>query len=128
MSNNDRMTERIVPMIHVPDVKATAEWYQAIGFEIRELGRECDEGDVIWALLRIGDSAIMLSSGGQPSDAFRREFDLYIHADNIDGRYAGLKDRVDIVEPPHDTFYGAREFILRDCNRFWITFAEPAKS
>lgn len=120
------MPERIAPMIHVPDVNSTAEWYASIGFEIRDLGRECEEGEVIWALLRLGESTIMLSAGGKPSDAHRREFDLYIYADGIDRRYEELKDRVDIVEAPHDTFYGTREFILRDCNRFWITFAEPA--
>jgi hypothetical protein len=28
------------------------------------------------------------------------------------------------VEDLHDTFYGMREFILRDCNGFWITFGQ----
>jgi len=119
------MAERIAPMIHVPDVKATAEWYASIGFEIRDVGRECDDGDVIWALLRLGESTVMLSAGGKASDAHRREFDLYIYAEEIDRRYEELKSRVDIIEEPHDTFYGMREFLLRDCNRFWITFAEP---
>lgn len=30
---------------------------------------------------------------------------------------------LDVVEP-HDTFYGMREFIIRDCNGFWITFGQ----
>jgi hypothetical protein len=29
------------------------------------------------------------------------------------------------VEGLHDTFYGMREFIIRDLNRFWITFGSP---
>ena len=29
------------------------------------------------------------------------------------------------MEEPHDTFYGMREFIIRDCNRFWLSFGEP---
>ena len=41
-------------MIHVPDVKATAEWYVSIGFEIRNVNRECDDGEIDWALLRLG--------------------------------------------------------------------------
>jgi hypothetical protein len=28
------MADRVVPMIHVPDVLATVEWYQAIGFTL----------------------------------------------------------------------------------------------
>src|ERR1700720_2576724 len=27
---------------------------------------------------------------------------------------------------PHDTFYGMREFTIRDLNRFWITFAQTS--
>jgi hypothetical protein len=30
------------------------------------------------------------------------------------------------VEDPHDTFYGMREFIVRDNNGFWITFGQPS--
>jgi predicted lactoylglutathione lyase len=28
------MTKNVVPMIHVPDVRATVEWYESIGFQI----------------------------------------------------------------------------------------------
>jgi predicted lactoylglutathione lyase len=28
------MAENVVPMIHVPDVRATADWYKAIGFTV----------------------------------------------------------------------------------------------
>src|SRR5712691_3152630 len=29
-----------------------------------------------------------------------------------------------VVKGLHDTFYGTREFIIRDLNRFWMTFAQ----
>jgi uncharacterized glyoxalase superfamily protein PhnB len=119
------MPERIVPMIHVPDVASTAEWYASIGFTIRDMARECDEGEVNWALLRLGESAIMLSAGGKSSNAPRRDFDLYIYVDDIDGTRQRLDGKINIVEDLHDTFYGMREFIIRDCNGFWITFGQP---
>ena len=28
------MSEKIVPMIHVPDVRATVNWYKDIGFKV----------------------------------------------------------------------------------------------
>ena len=117
------MAERIVPMIHVPDVRVTIDWYCSIGFKLRRDGEE--DGELIWALLTYGESEIMLNCGGKASDALRREFDLYIHAPDVDGLYERLKDRVQVVEDPHDTFYGMREWILRDCNGFWITFGQP---
>ncbi len=121
------MPERVVPMIHVPDVRATAEWYACIGFEIRNVNRECDDGEIDWALLRLGQSEIMLSLGGQPSSAARREFDLYIHVDDVEAFRRRLDGKAEIVEDLHDAFYGMREFIIRDCNGFWITFGEPVK-
>ena len=32
---------------------------------------------------------------------------------------------IDVVEDPHDAFYGMREFIIRDLNGFWMTFGQP---
>lgn len=121
------MNERIVPMIHVSDVNATAQWYASIGFEIRNVNRECDDGQIDWALLRLGQSEIMLSLGGHPSSAARREFDLYTHVDDVDALRRRLNGMAEIVEDLHETFYGMREFIIRDCNGFWITFGEPVK-
>ena len=119
------MPEKIVPMIHVPDVASTAQWYESIGFTIVSTFRECDDGEVNWALLRFGESTIMLNAGGKSSDAPRREFDLYIHVDDIDAIRQRLDGEVEIVEDLHDTLYEMREFIIRDCNRFWITFGKP---
>ena len=117
---------RAAPMIHVPDVAATAEWYRAIGFDVLDLFRECDDpgAEATFALLGCGDSRVMLSAGGKPSDAERREVDLYVDVDDVVATRAAIGDRADIVEEVHDTFYGAREFIVRDCNRFWITFGQ----
>jgi uncharacterized glyoxalase superfamily protein PhnB len=111
-------------MIHVPDVRATASWYESIGFTIVRTNEV--DGLMDWASLSYGSTEIMLNEGGQPSASHRREVDLYVHTHELDGLYERLKDRVDVVEDPHDTFYGMREFIIRDLNRFWITFGRPA--
>lgn len=117
------MAEKVVPMIHAPDVGATADWYQSIGFSVLRTNEE--DGETNWALLSFGGSEVMFSSGGQPSASFRREVDLYVHVDDVDSLYQRVKDRVDVVESPHDTFYGMRELIIRDLNRFWMTFGQP---
>ncbi len=118
------MGERVVPMIHVPDVSATVDWYQDIGFTV--IDTFSDDGEELsWAMLAFGSSEIMFSEGGQPSTRNRREFDLYVYADNVDDLYLRLKDRVEVVEGLHETFYGMREFIIRDLNRFWMTFGQP---
>jgi uncharacterized glyoxalase superfamily protein PhnB len=116
------MAEKVVPMIHVPDVPATVAWYRHIGFEVIVEYGDSDEG---FAMLRFGGGEVMLSSGGRSSTSERREVDLYVYSDNVDALYDRLKDRVEIVEGLDNTFYGMREFIIRDLNRFWITFGQP---
>jgi catechol 2,3-dioxygenase-like lactoylglutathione lyase family enzyme len=119
------MAEKVVPMIHVPDVRATVDWYRDIGFMVIDTYGNEREG-LSFAILSFGSSEVMFNQGGQPSTRHRREVDLYVYTDNVDDLYRRLKDRVEVVESPHDTFYGMREFIFRDLNRFWVTFGEAS--
>ena len=119
------MAEKVVPMIHVPHVRATVDWYCGLGFTVTDTYGDEGEG-LSFAILSFGSSEVMFSSGGRLSTHDRREVDLYVYADNVDDLYRSLKDRVEIVEGPHDAFYGMREFIIRDLNRFWITFGQPS--
>jgi uncharacterized glyoxalase superfamily protein PhnB len=120
------MSQTVVPMIHVPDVRATIGWYTSIGFTLVREGE--DDGEIVWAKLSFGNSELMLDGGGKPSTEHRREVDLYITTANVDDLYRRLKDRVQIVEGLYDAFYRMREFIIRDINGFWITFGQPIQS
>jgi predicted lactoylglutathione lyase len=40
------MSQTVVPMIHVPDVRATAEWYTSIGFTLIRQNEE--DGELNW--------------------------------------------------------------------------------
>jgi uncharacterized glyoxalase superfamily protein PhnB len=117
------MPQTVVPMIHVQDVRATANWYTSIGFEL--VGQNVEDGEMNWAKLSLGNSEVMLNAGGKSSSEHRREVDLYIMTDGVDELSRRLKDQVQIVEDVHDTFYGMHEFIIRDSNGFWITFGQP---
>jgi len=118
-------SQKVVTMIHVPDVRATVDWYESIGFTVINTYGNDGEG-LSFAILSFGSSEVMFNQGGQPSARDRREVDLYVYSDNVDDLYQRIKDRVEVVEGLHDTFYGMREFIIRDLNRFWITFGQPS--
>jgi hypothetical protein len=62
-----------------------------------------------WAAVTFGDGEFMLNCGGTSSDAERREVDLYITTNDVNDLYERLKDRAEIVEGIHDTFYERRE-------------------
>lgn len=116
------MHVKVTPMIHVPDVRAAVEWYQSIGFRVL---RTHSDGDLLdWALLACGQSELMFNVCGQPSDAHRREVDLYVQVDDVEQVRGRLIGKVEVVEDLHDTEYGMREFIIRDLNRFWISFGQ----
>ena len=119
------MSKNVVPMIHVPDVRATVEWYESIGFDVvAKYGNESD--GLGFAIVSFGEGQVMFSQDGETSSKRRREVDLYVYTEDVDEVYARLKDRVDVVEGPHNTFYGMREVIIRDFNRFWITFGQES--
>lgn len=121
------MSKNVVPMIHVPDVRATVEWYESIGFEVVNTYDDGTPDGLSFAIVSFGSGWVMFNQCGETSDKWRREVDLYTYTDNVDDLYERLKDRVDVVEAPHDTFYGMREVIIRDLNRFWITFGQEIK-
>lgn len=120
------MSKRAVPMFHVPDVRATVEWYQELGFEVVATYGDDTGEDLSFALVSFGDSQVMFNEDGEPSTKHRREVDLYVYTDEVDELYLRIKDRVDVVEGPHDTFYGMHEVVIRDLNRFWITFGQES--
>ena len=111
------------PMIHVPDVRTTAAWYETIGFTLLESFGDGGEG-ASFAILSAGNTRLMLNQGGRPSTAARREVDLYVDTERVDQLFASLRDRVEVVAGLDDTDYGMREFIIRDPNGFWITFGQ----
>ncbi|HYC62491.1 MAG TPA: VOC family protein [Thermoanaerobaculia bacterium] len=117
------MLNKVVPMIHVPDVRAAVAWYERIGFEVT--ATHSDENEMSWALITCGTTEVMFNEGGHPSTAHRREVDLYVYVNDATALYERLKEEVEVVHPLYDAFYGNREFIIRDLNRFWVTFGEP---
>lgn len=117
------MIRAATPMIQVSDVRATATWYESIGFSVLDTYGD-GAGGLSFAILSAGATRIMFNQGGRPSAERRREVDLYVDVDDVDELFALLQDRVEVVEAPHDTDYQMREFIIRDPNRFWITFGK----
>ena len=117
------MQRKVVPMFHVPDVRQTVDWYQAIGFDVTVIYAD-DRGGSSFAMVSFGAGEVMFSSGGRLSSRHRREVDLYAYTDDVDNLYDQIKERVEIVEGPHNMFYGMREIIVRDLNGFWITFGQ----
>ena len=117
------MEKNVVPMFHVPDVQKTVDWYRDIGFTVTATYGDNADG-LSFAMVSFGAGTVMFSSGGKLSPRHRREVDLYVYTEDVDHLHDEIKNRVEIVEGPHNMFYGMREVIVRDLNGFWITFGQ----
>lgn len=129
-----------VPMLSVPDIAATLDWYASIGF--KELGRYEDGGLVNWGMMSFGNAELMLRSGGVSSP---HEVSLWFYTDKVDAIYRVLKSRqleaaqaaladaaggndgFEFVEDLYDPFYGGRQFSIRDPNGYTLIFLQPAQ-
>jgi ankyrin repeat protein/catechol 2,3-dioxygenase-like lactoylglutathione lyase family enzyme len=133
--------KKVDPMISVPDVRATVEWYRSIGFELE--GQYEIDSDAAWAGLSLGGCFLMLVPAGTKNAT--REVSFWLRTDRVDDLYQLLKrrqlERASAVlagaspEIPearftadiHDTFYGEREFTIVDLNGYELNFAQALK-
>jgi uncharacterized glyoxalase superfamily protein PhnB len=70
----------------------------------------------------------MFSEGRKLPPVERREFDLYLNTENVPGLFEQWKSRVEIYGELSDTFYGMKEFTVRDLNGVWVIFGEQNKA
>ena len=72
------MSEYVTPMIHVPDVRATVEWYEGIGFKAVNTYDNGTPDGLSFAILAFGNSQVMFNQGGEISTNRRDEQDLAV--------------------------------------------------
>ena len=124
-----------IPMINVPDVAETLDWYVSIGF--KELGRYGEDGKINWGMLSFGGAELMLSVNGTRG---RHDVGLWFYTDRVDELYQLLKARqldaaraalsgrpghhqlIEFEEDIYNPFYGGRQFSIRDLNGYSVLF------
>jgi ankyrin repeat protein len=129
-----------VPMINVPDVAQTLDWYKSLGF--KEVGRNEDNGLVNWGMLSFGKAELMLNMHGKRGP---QNVSLWFYTNQIDDLYQLFKSRqfesaqaslaghsadhpgIEFVQHIYDPFYGGREFGVRDLNGYNLFFRQPAE-
>jgi len=79
-------TKKVVPMITVPDVARTLDWYASIGF--KEVGRYEDDGLVNWGMVSLGKAERMRNMHGKPG---QHDVSLWLYTDQVDNFYQLLK-------------------------------------
>lgn len=124
--------KKLTPNIMVEDVNRTIQFYkEVLGFEL--ITTVPEEGQFGWAMMKRGGVELMFQSRASLTEelpafadrAIGGSLTFYIEVDGLQDLYAGIKERVTIVQDMHTTFYGMREFAIQDCNGFVLSFSEP---
>jgi predicted enzyme related to lactoylglutathione lyase len=103
------------PVLHVPDVEATAIFYRDV------LGFTWDFGDKTYAVVWRDNSAIHFVR----DESSPRGVHLFQWVKDIDAYYREIVGRgADVTAEPVDQPYGIREFGLKDINGVGIVFGQ----
>lgn len=121
-----------VPQFRVPDVVATAEYYERVlGFEIAgywngERVHHDPTAPAVFGIVRRDQVAIHFHRADESQIARGGEgYDVYLHVNGVDDLAADLRERgAEILEGPEDRVYGQREVIVKDCNGLVLAFGE----
>ncbi|MFA7570288.1 MAG: VOC family protein [Sulfurimonadaceae bacterium] len=128
----------------VKDIVSTVKYYQEnFDFELQMLVDESKtnfdtvikkELNYIWAMIHKGDVSIMLQSIDSLKEDIGVFFDnvgasltLYIEVENVDDLYLNIKDNVNMYKDIATTWYGQREFYIKDINGYILGFASKAQ-
>ncbi len=123
-----------VPQFTVPDVARTAEYYRnVLGFQIAgfwdgEHASFSTDPPPVFGIVSRDDVQVFFHRGDESVPGRGRAqngYDVYIHVAGVDALAAELRTSgADILDGPEDRVYEQRELVVRDCNRFVLTFAE----
>jgi uncharacterized glyoxalase superfamily protein PhnB len=111
----------ITPYLTVRDAKKLIDFLQAaVGAEVMHRSDRPD-GKVMNAILRVGDSMLMVADA--PADRVPAENHLYLYVEDCDAWYArAIKASGVSVAEPADMFYGDRHGGVKDPsgNTWWF--------
>jgi uncharacterized glyoxalase superfamily protein PhnB len=110
----------ICPTLLYADAKAAIKQLtEAFGFAEHAV-YEDEAGAVVHAELTFGNGMVMLGSKGTGSEFDKLMKDagpvgVFVHVDDVDAHHGRAVERgADIVMPPTDQDYGARDYMARD--------------
>ena len=127
----EKVAGRIMPIIAVPSVDATRNFYvDTLGFQ-HVMGMIGKDGQLDFCTVVLGAASIMFNrSAGAPAAAGRQPVDIYLEVADVDALHATLKTKgVAISDPLTMQWWGDRTFKVMDPNGYEIWFytnvAEP---
>ena len=121
----------LTPNLMVKNVNETLEYYTNIlGFTLLQTVPE--KGIFDWGFVKSGNVILMFQKDTSIKAEYKElenyekggALTLYIQVEDLQKWYKTIKDKANIINPMHKTFYGANEFAIMDINGFILTFSD----
>lgn len=124
--------KRLTPELIVKNIKESVDFYvNILGFKMTN---SVGDGTLAWANVMWPGSEVGLmfmtpESMGEEITEFKTKsiggsVVQYIEIDGLDELYEKIKDKVEIDAEKHTTFYGSREFSIKDNSGYVLMFSE----
>ena len=130
----------------VKDIHRTIRFYRDfLGFEhVMSVPKDSEEvltsydqeRPLVYAMLKMGDIELMFQEmlslkenvpAFDSIDVCSATATLYFEVDDLDGIVSKLSSACSVVREPHETFYGMREYYVRDPDGYVLGFSQPSK-
>ena len=136
--------KQLTPNLAVKDIRETINYYaknfnfklvMAVSEDKSSMGDTLEENtQYIWANMINEEISFMF----QREDSLKEDVGdffntlgssstYYIGLDDVDELYDRVKEEVDVIKHIEDTWYGQREFYVRDLNGYILAFASTQK-
>lgn len=138
------MLKKLWSNMMVADVNKTISFYaDVLGFQhVMSVPMGSEEvlfqydgsKDLVYALIKNGDIELMLQEQASLRDnvpafsgekAIRSSAVFYFEVEDVTALATKLKKTCEVVRDLHDTFYGMKEFYVKDLNGYVLGFAQP---
>jgi len=119
------------PNLGVDDVAKAVEFYTNV-LDFALVNKVEQEGKMVWAMVQGGGVTLMFEhldsvkswTKDPNANSANVSFSLYINITGVEEFWKRLKEQTNVVQQLFTTFYGAREFTIRDPFGYLLTFAE----
>src|SRR5262245_23865727 len=119
-TSNPKQFYQCAPLLSVPDVSATADFYRRILGFTTDPGTDSPEYSVVWR----DNAAVHLAKGERPPTGVR----VFLWVKDVNALYEHVIERGATVAVPIGTrAYGVRDFAIRDPNGVEVVCGQDAE-
>jgi len=114
--------QSLEPMIFVKSVPRSIEFYNKLGFEVRNTFTPADATEPSWACLESGAARLMVTTASHPVDASQQAVIFYVYCDDVASFHTALqREGLDVGEIDYPFYNPRGQFRIADPDGYEVT-------